>query len=423
MDEFYQQCLQTLRKTTGSDPLAQCGSEINSKILSSPEEALQLADRKLHVFPFKDVESRWRRLYTDAGISKALKLILEYTKSEEQAGPEKDRLLDEIVKQLDMVLIMTGAPLREDLVNRIFQRLEDYVSKAKEEETGLPPAKRQKRSDEFDTTKYKAPKIEFPVSRSGLSLSQFERLLKAPKPYVIENALQHWPAMEERPWKSPSYLLRKTFGGRRLVPVELGRSYTDEGWGQKIMRFQDFMSDYILDPKGFGIAYLAQHDLFAQVPSLRNDVAIPDFCYTEPPGPEEKDPLYAKDIKKLEKPLLNAWFGPQGTISPLHTDPYHNILCQVVGKKYVRLYSPAETAKLYPRDIEDGGIDMSNTSQVPPEKVEMDLEIDDEEFPLFRGALYVETILHEGDSIYIPVGWWHYIRALTVSFNVSFWWN
>ena len=256
-------------------------------------------------------------------------------------------------------------------------------------------------------------------------MEEFERHLGTGLPLVIRGALPHWPALRERPWRSPAYLMKRTFGGRRLIPVEIGRSYTDAGWSQSIITFKEFMSRFLLrDPAEVqeqGIGYLAQHDLFSQIPSLRNDISIPDYCYTDPPAPAPGTPLGDKEQPpKLEEPLLNAWFGPAGTISPLHTDPYHNILCQVVGKKYIRLYSPSETEKLYPKGVEGGGVDMSNTSEVD---VEAAVEMLDKEYPLFRGADYVETILDEGECLYIPVGWWHYVRSLTVSFSVSFWWN
>ena len=167
------------------------------------------------------------------------------------------------------------------------------------------------------------------------------------------------------------------------------------------------------------IGYLAQHDLCSQIPSLRNDILIPDYFSTDPPpslllGQVDSDPP-----PRLDEPLLNAWFGPAGTVSPLHTDPYYNILCQVVGKKYVRVYSPDETQKIYPRSIE-GGVDMSNTSELDVEGNEDELM---RKYPLFNEAQYFETLLEEGQCLYIPVGWWHYVRSLTVSFSVSFWWN
>lgn len=256
-----------------------------------------------------------------------------------------------------------------------------------------------------------------------MSLSQFEKHLKSQQPHVITNALNEWPAFGEHPWEDSSYLLSKMLGGRRLVPVELGRSYLDEGWGQKIMTFKEFLDTYLLNPKDPSIAYLAQHDLFKQIPVLRHDVVIPDFCYTNPPPPAPGTSLHGSDIRSLDEPLLNAWFGPSGTISPLHTDPYHNILCQVVGKKYVRLYSPEQTTSLYPMEVENG-IDMRNNSRIPVERVEMNLGAEnDEDFPMFDDVTFVETILHEGECLYIPVGWWHYVRSLTTSFSVSFWWN
>jgi lysine-specific demethylase 8 len=237
---------------------------------------------------------------------------------------------------------------------------------------------------------------------------------------------------------------------------------------------------------------MAQHDLLAQIPALRKDISVPDYCYIDPPGPEEGTPVYEKkrcereeaEAKKALKrtgqtslderytisveqanmkalslsskgghagnlsdpdsdfsiptdPIINTWIGPSWTISPLHHDPYHNILVQVVGAKYIRLYSPHTPAsQIHPRgmevvnsatedksnqsqddsqqmQVEGQLIDMSNTSQVDLAAIELspaESELWDSMWPEFSEAEYVETVLKEGESLYIPVGWWHYVR-------------
>ena len=133
----------------------------------------------------------------------------------------------------------------------------------------------------------------------------------------------------------------------------------------------------------------------------------------------------------MDVPQLNAWFGPAKTITPLHTDGYHNLLCQVVGTKYARLYPPSATKHMMPRAPEHG-VDMSNTSEVdvgmlegwdsPDEGTEEEEALEQLRNDL-TGVEYRECILEPGDTLLIPIGWWHYVRSLSISFSVSFWWN
>lgn len=319
-----------------------------------------------------------------------------------------------------MALIMTGAPgyERRETFEELLAELDCYVTVlngARERFLG----KRRKLHPESLIPLHPlplAPDITYAIDRLGepLSLEQFQlHLSGANTPMIIPKLISHWPALTDHPWSSASYLLSKTHQGRRLVPVELGKSYTTADWGQKIMTFKEFLNTHILNSqagdksgedstKGESelgpTGYLAQHTLFSQIPELRNDILTPDYCYTTPPPPPAIVPP-----AQLEDPLVNAWFGPSGTISPLHTDPYSNILTQVLGRKYIRLYAPSETPKLFPRGIDENGVDMSNTSQVDIDDEDLAGLGSEDRYEAWRGSQYVEGVLEAGEGLYIPV--------------------
>lgn len=512
----------------------QSGEE-HEKAISLVKRRLELLTKtaygKFYAYMYKEVPTCWRQLYTDAAILRFAVLVLLEFDFEADAGSKEDAdekerrmkrkmIVDEMVKTLDLSLILAGAAGQSrgrKWVDEAFALLEDVLGDmtavtpaasggAKtgddDEQEGERPQKKRRISsssstkDEaikgindswqnapsFSTVEPFTPPVKNPISRisaESLSLEAFQSHFAKPRPdgnpgpapLIITGLVDHWPALTTHPWNKPDYLSSRTLSGRRLVPVEIGRSYVDEGWGQKIISFGEFLSKYIdasipytpsssnvspfhsssssaqpqpsssdLLPEkdNTQIAYLAQHPLFLQLPRLRQDILIPDLCYTAPPS-HPTDP--SQDQPELDSPQLNAWFGPPGTITPLHTDPYHNLLVQVVGRKYVRLYGPEQTVRMRPRGKE-GGVEMGNTSQVDVGVVEGwdKLEGEDEERVNsgdeggrensemgweedFKKVPFVDCILEPGDTLYIPIGWWHYVRGLSVSFSVSFWWN
>ena len=61
------------------------------------------------------------------------------------------------------------------------------------------------------------------------------------QPVVVTGAMSGWPALSR--WQDLAYLAR--VAGPRTVPVEMGRHYLAQGWGQRLMLFSDFVKLHV----------------------------------------------------------------------------------------------------------------------------------------------------------------------------------
>ena len=117
-------------------------------------------------------------------------------------------------------------------------------------------------------------------------------------------------------------------------------------------------------------------------------------------------PVY---FEKMGPPRF--WIGPAGTVTPLHCDFDDNIFAQIWGSKRIFLAPPHHDEFLYPREANA----ILFGSPFDPEAP------DYERFPLARQATMIECVVHPGDMLYVPAGWYHQVRALTFSLSSNRW--
>lgn len=229
--------------------------------------------------------------------------------------------------------------------------------------------------------------IDIPRVKSLSKKNFIEHYFKPQKPVVIEAFNAGWEAHFK--WNL-EYM--KQMAGEKLVPLYDDRPVQHED-GFNEPHAQMKMADYIdllkREPTKFRIFLW---NLLKEVPALQKDYSIPDF-----------------GIRILKKvPML--FFGGTNSHTFMHYDiDLANIFhFQFEGEKLCILFPQTESRYLYkvPHSIithED--IDFSN--------------LDYDKWPALKKAKGFTTQLKHGELLYMPEGYWHYMKYLSPGFSMS----
>ncbi len=243
------------------------------------------------------------------------------------------------------------------------------------------------------------------LEASTCTSDQYQNIYNAQIPVLIKQYAYNWPCLSDphRSWLNLKHLKLRVTQSDSVVPIEVGIHYMDPQLRKhkiSLESFLDFLIKYqnasIYDVVDLPMVYLAQHEV-QDIAVLREDVEVPAICNTG------KGNIYRSNI----------WFsGPKGSISPCHHDPFQNVLVQIIGEKEVWLIDPKHSDNLYPAV----GTLQKNTSLVNFDKPDM------EKFPRLANIEVFKAVLHSGDALFIPLKWWHYCKAPSISCSVNYWW-
>ncbi|MGH8164998.1 MAG: cupin-like domain-containing protein, partial [Rhodanobacteraceae bacterium] len=109
---------------------------------------------------------------------------------------------------------------------------------------------------------------------------------------------------------------------------------------------------------------------------------------------------------------LEIFFGgPGGQFPYIHYDVFHlhAWITQLHGDKEFTLYAPNQEPRLYvdPETPWQSGIKNHHRP-------------DYERYPLFRQAKSQKVVIHAGETLFLPCGWWHTARSLNLTISVAF---
>jgi Cupin-like domain len=238
-----------------------------------------------------------------------------------------------------------------------------------------------------------APEYGRVEKRPKITRREFiDRHVRGSRPLVLTGLTRDWPAMKR--WSAQD--LKARFG-HLDVEIQAERSADPNYEENKLahrrkVRLADFV-DQVVSGGATNDYYLTANNEALRSPGfapLLADIGtLPDFC------------------DRAELPRLSSfWFGPAGTNTPLHHDTLMLFHTQIVGRKRWRFISPLQTPRVYNHNNVFSPIDLDKP--------------DFDRYPLFRDVKVLEVVVEPGETVYLPLGWWHQVTALDMSLSFSY---
>lgn len=222
-----------------------------------------------------------------------------------------------------------------------------------------------------------------------ISKEDFEKnYLNLRKPVVIKKLSKDWPAYQK--WNM-DYL--KEVVGDQIVPLyDSGKA--DPAKPINAAAAEMKFADYI--------------DLIKETPT---DLRIFLFDPIKHARKLLDDYIAPKDLMGgFLDSYPNLFFGGKGSVTFLHydIDLAHIFHTHFNGRKHVILFENKWKERLYQIPFATYALE------------DYDVENPDfEKFPALKGVQGMETVLEHGDTLFMPTGYWHWMKYLDGSFSIS----
>lgn len=214
-----------------------------------------------------------------------------------------------------------------------------------------------------------------------------EKYVRPQIPVVVENWVDDWPAVKK--W---NFEYMRKMVGDKVVPLYDDRPVDHkDGFNEPHAKMK--MSEYIdllqSEPTRYRIFL---YNVLKEVPELQADFDFPNVGL------------------RLMKSLPMLFFGGEDSFTFMHYDiDLANILhFHFQGEKECILFAPSETRHLY--KVPHALISHESIDFWDP---------DLEKWPALKQARGYRARLNHGDVLYMPEGYWHYMRYITPGFSMS----